>query len=805
MRNRNQKTFQLSLISAAVTATLAADFALAQQPLLEEVIVTATRRAASVQDIPLNITALGSDLIERERLTNFAELARRVPGMIVVDQGPRSSNTLTIRGLTTDSIAAPDQTNNTGGTVATYIGEIPFYVDLRLNDMERIEVLRGPQGTLYGAGTLGGAVRYIPNKPQSDGIGVELRGDVFSLSQSDSLGYDGGGTINIPIIEDRLAVRASIDYLDDPGFIDYNFLVREPGVSNPQPNFNDPADVQANLRRKEDANTNETLSGRLAVRYTGERVDGTLTYHFQDSEIGARQINHKEAFGTGDYESAMRFLEPNDRENELLSLEIIADLGFAELTSATGYGEYTENGQRDQTDLLYTLGYGYEYFPSFAAFTREDSEEQTFTQELRLVSTSDGPWNWIVGAFYSDFEQDSQSREFTPGYDQFLVDIGDGLQLRPDDLEYIEVFKDEFKEYAAFGELGYRITDAWQVTVGARWYKFENESSGGFDTPLYNTVLLGAPQDAIDPALGFNDVDDDDVIYKFNTSYDVNDDMMVFATVSEGYRLGGLNAVPECPDPLPPGQNVCVLPSELLIKSDTTTNYELGLRSTWLDNSLVLNGSLFLVEWDDVRVADVTTFGQAAISTNGGSAESMGLELEAQYRITDNLSLMGSYAYTKAELTDDALCLLGGDPADPQGCLDSPDDVTAFDGDRLPATPEHQGFLALNYVFELSGGSRVDLDWSATYSSDILTKVGERNFGESLDGYAVHNASATWFNEGLAISLYADNLLDEYAETGVRGDRADIGQFADFDSRRFFTNVLRPRQVGVRLVYNFDG
>ncbi|MCB1842836.1 MAG: TonB-dependent receptor, partial [Halioglobus sp.] len=427
-----------------------------------------------------------------------------------------------------------------------------------------------------------------------------------------------------------------------------------------------------------------------------------------------------------------------------------------------------------------------------------------FTQELRLVSTSDGPWNWIVGAFYSDFEQDSVSREFAPGYDQFLVDIGDGVQLRPDDLEYIELLKDEFTEYAAFGELGYRITDAWQVTVGARWYRFENESSGGFDTPLYNTVLLGAPQDAIDPSLGFNDVDDDDVIYKFNTSYDINDDMMVFATVSEGYRLGGLNAVPECPDPLPPGQNVCVQPSELLIKSDTTTNYELGLRSTWLDNSLIVNGSVFFIEWDDVRVADVSEIGQAAISTNGGAAESLGLELEAQYLITDKLSLMGSYAYTKAELTDDALCLLGGDAADPQGCLDSPDDVTAFDGDRLPATPEHQGFLALNYALDLSNGSRIDLDWSATFSSDILTKVGERNFGESLDGYAVHNASATWFNEGLAVTLYADNVFDEYAETGVRGDRADITQFADFDSRRYYTNVLRPRQVGVRFVYNFD-
>jgi len=801
---QNKTAFTLSTLSAAVASTMIGSQATAEPLLREEILVTATRRAESVQDIPVNITALSADTIERERLTNFADLARRVPGMTVVDQGPRSGNTLTIRGLTLDSIAAPDQTNNTGGTVATYIGEIPYYVDLRLTDMDRIEVLRGPQGTLYGAGTLGGAVRYLPNRPQAESLSFELRGDVFDLSEGDQLGFDGGSTINIPIIEDRLAVRASVDYLDDPGFIDYNFLVREPGVSDPQPDFSDRDEVDANLRREKDANTNETVSGRLAVRYTDDWLDGTLTYHYQDSEIGARQINHKAAFDTDDYEAAHRFLEPNDRKNELFSLELVADLGFAELTSATGYGEYTEQGQRDQTDLLYTLDYGYEFFPSFAAFTREDSDEETFTQEVRLVSTSDGPLNWIVGGFYSDFKQDSVSREFTPEYDQYLIDIGAGVQPRPDDLEYIEIFKDEFEELAVFGEIGYRITDAWQVTVGARWFEFKNKSSGGIDTPLYNTVILGAPQDLVDPSVGRNDVDDDDIIYKFNTSYDFSDDMMGFLTVSEGYRLGGLNAVPQCPDPLLPGQNACALPNELLIKSDTTTNYELGLRSMWLDNALIVNGSIFLIEWDDVRVADVTTLGQVPIFDNGGSAESMGVELEFQYLITQDLSVMGSYAYTEAELTDDALCLLGGDPAFPQDCIDSPDDVSARDGDRLPGTPEHQGFLAINYALGLNDGSRIDFDWSVTANSDVLTKVGERNFGESLDGFAVHNASATWLTDTLTVSLYADNLFDEYAETGVRGDRADIRMFDRFDSRRYYTNVLRPRQVGLRLIYNFE-
>ncbi len=420
---RNKKApFQISILSAAIASTLISGYATAQESGLEEVIVTATRRSESLQDIPINITALSSTTIERDRLTDLTDIARVVPGMTVVDQGPRSSNTLTVRGLNVSNITATDGSNDGGGTVATYVGEIPLYVDLKLNDMERVEVLMGPQGTLYGAGTMGGAVRYIPNRPQADALSVEARGDLYALSHSDDAGYEGGGTVNIPIIPDTLAFRASADYLDDPGFIDYNYLVRQAGVSNPQPDFSNPNDVNANLKGKKDANTEQTWSGRAALRYTDDILDGTLSYYYQDQDVGARQINHQDSFNTGKYESAHRFLEPNTRKNELYALELVADLGFAALTSATGYSEFTEHGHRDQTDLLLTFEYGYELFPSFSAYTSDQADADTFTQELRLVSTSDGPWNWIVGGFYNDFNNDTLSQEFTPGYDQFALD-----------------------------------------------------------------------------------------------------------------------------------------------------------------------------------------------------------------------------------------------------------------------------------------------------------------------------------------------------------------------------------------------
>ena len=808
------KTFQLSTLSAAIASAMMTGYtgpALAQGPALEEVIVTATRRSASVQDIPINITALSSDLIARERLQDLSDIARRVPGMNVIDQGSRAADVITVRGLSVESVSPTDGDNTGGETVGTYVGEIPFYVDLRLNDMERVEVLIGPQGTLYGAGTLAGAVRYIPNRPQTDEFSVQVRGDVYDLEESSGLGYEAGGTINVPLIENTLALRASVDYYDDPGFIDYNFLVRQPGISNPQPNFNNPADVAANLTQKNDVNTDETLSGRIGLRYTGDSLDANLTYYYQDSESGGRQINHQAAFGTEKYEAAHRFLEPLERENDLLALELVADLGFAELTSATGYSTYEEDGQRDQTDLLLALDYGYEFFPSFVGFARDTAEEDTFTQELRLVSTGDGPLSWIVGGFYSHFNLDSLSQEFTPGYDQFLVDDGAGDLLRPDSLEYYFLLEQEITEVAVFGEIAYQITDAWQVTVGARWFDFEDDADSFLAFPLLDTVFGGVPADQILPTTETSfKVEDDDFLFKFNTSYEINDDMMGYFTVSEGYRLGGVNQIGPCPDPV--DVQVCGLPNELTYTSDTTVNYELGLRSQW-GNSVIFNAAVYYIDWEDTQLDAPSLIGAQPITANAGSASSTGIELAGSWLVTPDFTLTASYSYTKAELTDDAPCLYAGGldyldangQADLAACLEDPLDLqaSAYDGDRLPGSPEHQGFIAANYGIDLAAGSRVELDWSVTTSSDILTKAGERNFGESLDGYTLHNASVNWLQDGIRLSLYVDNVLNEFAETGVRTDRSFIRQQGDFDLRRYFNDVLRPRQVGLRFVYDF--
>lgn len=782
------------LALAVASLLLAGTPALAQQTgreaaqELDTMIVTATRRDETVQDVPLNITAVGRAEIEQRGLQDLADLVRSVPGLYLVDQGGRDANLLTVRGLNVNSLGASEGVGNSGGgVVAQYIGDIPLFLDLRLMDIERVETLLGPQGTLYGAGTLGGAIRYIPAKPEFGETSAEFQGGVYGMSQSESLGVEGTFIGNLPIGETG-AFRAALGYFDDPGFIDYNFLVREPGVSNPEP----PLDQRdANLTRKRDANDQQTLAGRFGLRFGfGDSTEATLTYTYQRQEAGARTVNHRESFGTGRYESAYRFLEPNDRETQLLSLEVTADLGFATLTSATGVSRFDEEGQRDQTDLLLDFEYGYEDFPSFAAFTRETNKEDGLNQEFRLVSNAEGPFRWILGAFYNESEVDATSSEFVPGIPQFF-----GIN-RPDNLEYFQATFVDFTEKALFGEIAYDFTDRWSATVGARRFSFKDRSRVGFALPLID----GSGPNEILPDFETVDVSDKDTIFKFNTAFKFSADMLGYFTLSEGYRTGGSNAVPACQTPLLPGQNVCALPNEVLILPDKTLNHEIGLRTSWNEGRLIINGSLYYITWDDIQVAGTTVNGNIPITVNGAEARSQGLELNFYAKLAEQWRLSGAYTYNNAELTKDAPGIVNGEDA--------------FSGDRLPGSPKHQASLALNYSTALANGWRLSTDWGVSVQDSVLSRVGLRNGGEELGGYSLHNAAVTLGGGNWALRFYAKNVFDKYAETGVRNNRdftRDIGGDADgdgvidhtFRTRNYYKSVLEPLRVGVNYTYYF--
>ena len=295
MTNSVSQRFNTSLVALAVASTLVpAHYAIAQtaEAQIEKIEITATRRSGTVQDAPLNITALTSDTLAEQNIGQLEDVARWVPGLTVVDQGGRSDSPIIVRGLNTNSTGP----GANGGTVATYVGELPLFVNMRLTDIERVEVLIGPQGTLYGAGTLGGAIRYIPKAVELDLTSGEVYGDVFSLSESNSNGGEFGFVFNTPLINDELAIRASLNYYNDPGFIDYNYVVREGGVSLADPDWTDAQAVSDNLRQVKDANGEDTITGRIAVRWApSDTFDATLAYFYQSQDVEGRSISHYNA------------------------------------------------------------------------------------------------------------------------------------------------------------------------------------------------------------------------------------------------------------------------------------------------------------------------------------------------------------------------------------------------------------------------------------------------------------------------------------------------------------------------------
>ena len=779
-------------LAAAVAAALGATAgpALAQPAYtdegvaLETIVVSATRRDVDVQDVPFNLVALGPDVVRDLRITNLAEFSRAVPGLYVPNQGPRAANLVTVRGLNVTSFG--DTTllgNNAGGTVATYLGDIPLYVDLKMIDIERVEALLGPQGTLYGQGTLAGAIRYLPNRPDVAKFEAAAAGRVYSLEQSGGLGTHVWGSVNVPLVQDRLALRVAAGYLDDPGFVDYDYVVREPGVSNPNVPFDGSGDdFDANLRRVEDVDSEQTLTARVGLGWeVTDALRADLTYYYQDQDVGGRTVNHDVALGTGRYVSAMRVTEPTGKRNDLLALEVSWDLGFAELTSATGVSKFESRGRRDQTDFLMDLDYGYEDFPQFAAYTNDETDEDSINQELRLVSQGTGRWSWIAGAYYNRYEAETLAEEFTPGIPEWF-----GYPPGTPGLEYREAGTRTFEETALFGEIGYRFTERWQVTVGARWFDYQDELSLGIEFPLLPPEFS---------SFNRNENGDSQTIFKFNTSYEFTPDVMGYLTVSEGYRPGGPNLGPPCPDPLPDEQSFCLGRGETAFVPDTTTNYEVGVRSLWFDGRLLLNASLYQIDWEDIQLRSRSLIGAVPITVNGDTAESRGIELTSRWRVTDSLEIAASVAFNDAQLTADDEDLVEGLPA--------------FDGDRLAGSPEEQGTLLVDYTRPLANGWTLGANYSVTAVGDVYTKVGLRNFGEALPGYAVHGVSVGVSSGPWSATLYADNVFDKYAVTSVRRSRDYVYEIErdgldPIPSRTYYQSMLRPRTVGLEFSYRFD-
>jgi len=499
----------------------------------------------------------------------------------------------------------------------------------------------------------------------------------------------------------------------------------------------------------------------------------------------------------GQYESAYRFEEPNEKEDTLLSLELEMDLGFAQLVSATGISTYEQEGNRDQTDLLMQdIWSGYADFP---AFTVDTADEDSFTQEVRLVSQNESAFSWIVGYYYNRTETKNDDREYTPGAtDAWFGGEYSNIEY---DLEYITKGESDDKEQAFFGELAYQINDQWNVTVGARFYEYDLWSESDNHAPFYDGEIASVDE------LVYEEVSakDDGNLFKFNTGYKFSEDVTAYFTVSEGFRLGGANGLPLCDG----STQVCALPSEMSYEPDTTTNYELGFKSTWLSNRLHFNAAVFSVDWEDAQVSAATANGAEIITLNAGEANSSGIELSTRAMLSDSIMAYATYSYAKAELTTDAPYLFGD-----KGEAGSPlqNHYDGEEGDRLPGAPEHQFSLGINYETEVLDGKLLNINYGLTAQSDVYTKVGLKADGEVLSGYALSNLSAKLSDDAWSVTLYVDNMFDKYAKTSVRRDKSWVGK-ATFDSenkglpelgRVYGHYMTKPMTVGLRFNYLFE-
>jgi outer membrane receptor protein involved in Fe transport len=771
----------------------------------DTIVVTGSRRNSTVQDSTINIQAISSDDLDTLGIHDIRGMAAFTPGMAMPDTGSRSSGQVILRGLNADSLRSDAVDFNS--SLAIYLGETPLYQDLKFIDIARVETLLGPQGTLYGQGTLAGAIRYIPNRPNPGKFEVGGRVAANKLAHSKDAGYNAEGFINIPIVRDRIALRSAVGYFYDPGFIDYPYLVKNPGVSDPQPgtgfNLGTPQQISDNLFRVEDANFARVFTTRNTLGlYPADGLSIYATYAHQETKTDGQQANGAGIFGSGQYEAPWRYLEPSDRSSDLYSVEVNADLGdFAKLVSATAWSQQDIVSRLDATDVLLDLNFDYELFPAFTAHSDIERRREQFNTELRLVSAHGGPISWVVGGFYNNTRETRDYKEILPGISGFYN------VNRPDNLEFISVIKTRDRETAVFGEISAQVNQAFQITVGGRYYDYSSSLDSGTATPLLAAIRFQRGGPISSRSYPFPDIQfrsaggsakSNGFVWKANASYKFSSDLLVYATVSKGYRIGGVNRVAPCVLPLPPGQNTCGLPNELNFAPDTVINKEIGIRATLADGKIVSNLAIYHIDWDKIQLASLTANGSLGITVNGGKAVSQGLEWILMVKPSDRLVIRGSYSYLDAHLTQDVRSLLQF--RDTNG---RPAYADAFTGDRLPGSPKHSVAIGATYTVPMARDNSLELNWTTQFVGNVLSRVGGRGFGEEIPAYSVSQASIAYVTGDWRLSLFATNLFDKYAVTSIGRDRSRTFINDGVASRWFSQNVLTPRKVGFSVGYRY--
>lgn len=786
---------------------------------LEEVLVTASRRPQTIEEVPYNLSVISAEELSRANVTDVASLTRQVSGLSLYDLGARTnaSTTLIIRGLNaTNANAGRAFRTFEQSPVGTYIGNAPIEGYFQLEDIERIEVLRGPQGTLYGAGALGGTLRVIPNPPDLGEFSGHFTASAGSVAHSSDLAYSTSGVLNVPLGE-RAAFRASGKYAYEPGYIDvYGILERTgsplfgaPVLADPT----DPVNSSGVFREEKDWNDQETFTGRAAILWQpGQNFSAELAFTYADlGGTGGPVANTNFAGGPypldprvtfpsgGDYQFFASVDQPYSRETTLTSLDLSYDAGFATLSSTSSYYDTEGTTLMEATYGIAGLGFFREYYagtpinPRFVYVQEFDDSAHTFSQELRLVSAA-GPekaWDYILGLFYQEQKRKGGWHITTPGSHERSVAQGCTAPyffeatfpnclttVGPNDTNFIQEDIQEFEERSIFGEVTWHFTDRGQLTIGGRYFDQDFTDTQSYLLYTFGLLVPGTPVD----------VSDSGTIWKINPSYEYVDNHRVYATWSQGFRRGGANSFP---------LEGLAQESPLLrtYKSDQADNYEIGLKGRF-DNGLSYSIAGFYIQWDDPQISGNLPSGNIAVF-NGEEAESIGVELESSGPLLlEGLRYSVGFAYVEAELTGD-FALPGNNGL---GTI-VPGLIRGTEGEPLPGSPEFSAAGTLIYDQSLFTEYEFSLALNATYRSSIPLFRSQAQASFETEAYSVLNFSATLSREPWSLGAYVTNLADERAVIFPPAPLNPLALGVGGLERPHVTN--RPREIGLRLTYAF--
>ena len=787
---------------------------------LEEILVTASRREQRIEDIPYNISAVDGSDIEDQNILDSAELMRSIAGVSVIDRGYRNAghvNSLIIRGVNVDNGVNGDVPLSAAATVATYVDNTPLFANFILEDIQRVEVMRGPQGTLYGSSALGGTIRYIMNRPDASEFDANVGVTYGQTEHSDGDNISLSGMVNIPL-SDTVAFRLSAGSVENDGVVDYVNLyqlqdgkpvvmsdageclsVNDPSLTNEELTFNGSC-----YTSKADADDVSIKYARASIRFQPmDTLDIQFNYQWQEDEVGARRTITKGAdyFGNaynGDDQSGSTMLEPSEREASFASLDVEWDLGFATLTSSTSSYEHNGDGWRDNTSLWVTDRGGFANWfdilypgnPRPVAHVVAGFDEEAFVQEFRLVSNdTDSDIDWTVGVYYMDQDREVSNISYLLGLNEYgdaCTALGEacptggqwwmGFPLSEIDFYYVR--QEEFTDLALYGEVTWHVADDWHITGGLRWFDNELKNTTAMDFPLFEGVVV--------PFNEFPTQTEDDVQWKLNVAYDVSDTMMGYGTISEGFRRGGSNAIPSS------GFFEELNPESVnAYRADTVRNYEIGIKGA--TERMRYSADIFYVDWQNPQLNTATVWWGFFMAQNGESAETKGFEAEAQFLLTDNLELSLGYGHAKAELSDDLF-----QPQD--GAL------LSTDGHRLPGTAENTATAALQHNMDMSNGLSLMTRISAYYQSDSINSVTDTTTQDEFGGFSLWNFQTTLSSENWSAAFFVKNIGDEQAVTGnypAAYMSTDTGTFENYYGNNQREYIATPRTIGVALKYNF--